>query len=255
MAASATVRPSAHLLRFVERAVTTSFVPVTRRTVADEVRDRLLEAIRSGRFAPGAPLPAERVLCLELGVARTSVREALRSLHALGYLVRQGNRSLVADPLPLEMAATDDRKAAVRDVFEARRMLEVGMVRLSASRATKKQRKEIVQIAERCKGSLPITEFRRIDREFHSAIATSCGNPMIADLHAKVLQTLFSAEEFESLLSDERNDAEVHLIIETSGIAHREIARAIAEGDVERAAGAIGDHLDEVERRMIEQLV
>ena len=232
-----------------------ALVPVVRRTVADEVRDRLLDAILEGRFAPGGPLPAERVLCLELGVARTSVREALRSLHALGYLVRQGNRSSVADPLPLVLAVNDDRKAAVRDVFEARRMIEIGMVRLSAERATKKQREQIERIAARCKGSLPIAEFRRIDREFHSAIATACGNPMIAELHARVLQTLFSADEFDSLLSDERNDSEVALIIETSGIAHRQIARAILSGDADLAAAAIGNHLDEVERRMIEQLI
>lgn len=236
-------------------SVVTSLVPVLRRTVADEVRDRLQAAIVAGQFAPGSPLPAERLLCTDLGVARTSVREALRSLHALGYLVRVGNRSFVADPLPLVGTTSDVRKSAVRDVFETRRLIEVGMVRLAAERSTKKQRTQIVRLAERFKGSMPIETFRRLDREFHWAIASACGNQMVAELYGRVLDALFSADEFDSLLGDERNSDQVDGIIETSGDAHRAIACAIAAGDPDRAAHESTVHLDEVERRMIEQLV
>jgi GntR family transcriptional repressor for pyruvate dehydrogenase complex len=229
--------------------------PVSRRTVADEVRDRLEAAIVEGRFAPGEPLPAERTLCADLGVARTSVREALRSLHALGYLTRQGNRAFVADPLPLVVGVADSRKTAVRDLFETRRLIEVGMVRLSAERSSKKQRQQMVRIAERFKASLGITAFRKLDREFHWAIASSCGNEMVAELYGRVLDALFSADEFDSLLSDSRNNSEVSRIIESSAEAHRAIACAIGAGDPERAAAEMSRHLDEVERRMIEGLV
>ncbi len=232
-----------------------ALVPVMRRTVADEVRDRLQAAIVAGQFAPGSPLPAERLLCIDLGVARTSVREALRSLHALGYLVRVGNRSFVADPLPLIATMSDVRKSAVRDVFETRRLIEVGMVRLAAVRSTRKQRSQIARLAERFRGELPIATFRRLDREFHWAIASACGNEMVAQLYGRILDALFSADEFDSLLSDERNTDQVDGIIETSGDAHRAIACAIAAGDAERAAHETTVHLDEVERRMIEQLV
>ena len=231
-----------------------ALVPVLRRTVADEVRDRLESAIREGRFKPGEPLPAERALCVDLGVARTSVREALRSLQALGYLVRQGNRSFVADPLPI-VGRGDLRKNTVRDVFETRRMIEIGMVRLSAERATKKDRSQLVRLAERFKDDLPIVEFRKLDRQFHEAIAGACGNAMVADLYGRVLAALFSADEFESLLSDRRNNDEVSRLVATSGEAHRAIACAIAAADPDRAAAEISLHLDEVERRMIEQLV
>jgi GntR family transcriptional regulator, transcriptional repressor for pyruvate dehydrogenase complex len=222
-------------------------VPVLRRTIADEVRDRLETAIRNGQLTPGEPLPAERVLCVELGVARTSVREALRSL--------QGNRSLVADPLPLVMGNGDSRKRTVREVFETRRLIEVGMVRLTAERATKKDRVQIVRLAERFTSSMPIAEFRRLDRHFHWTIASTCRNEMIAELYRRVLAALFSADEFESLLSDTRNNDEVSRIVEVSGDAHRAIACAIAAGDADRAAAEMTLHLDEVERRMIEQLV
>jgi len=236
-------------------AESTALVPVMRRTVADEVRDRLQAAITEGRFAPGSPLPAERVLCVDLGVARTSVREALRSLHALGYLVRQGNRSFVADPLPLVMSSADSRKNAVRDIFETRRMIEIGLIRLTAERAGKKERAQIVRLAERFKGTMNIESFRKLDREFHWALATACGNAMVAELYGRVLDALFSADEFDSLLSDTRNNDEVSEIIQTSGAAHRAIACAIAANDSDRAEAEVTHHLDEVERRMIEQLV
>ena len=47
-----------------------AFEPVTRRTISTEIRERLAEAIHNGDLVPGAPLPAERLLCQEFGVAR-----------------------------------------------------------------------------------------------------------------------------------------------------------------------------------------
>ena len=79
---------------------TATFEPVSRRTISSEIRDRLLEAIRTGELIPGDPLPSERVLCQEFGVARTSVREAIQGLVTAGYLERRGNRPVVAEMLP-----------------------------------------------------------------------------------------------------------------------------------------------------------
>ena len=78
---------------------------------------------------------------------------------------------------------------------------------------------------------------------------------MVTELYGRVLDALFSADEFDSLLSDRRNNDEVSRIVETSGDAHRAIACAIAAADPDRAAAEATVHLDEVERRMIEQLV
>ena len=76
-----------------------TFDPVARRTVSAEIRQRLADAIHTGQLAPGTPLPAERVLCIEFGGARTSVREAIQGLVIAGYLerrastIRTGSRS------------------------------------------------------------------------------------------------------------------------------------------------------------------
>ena len=68
-----------------------TFEPVARHTVSAEIRLRLADAIHTGLLTPGTPIPAERVLCQEFGVARTSVREAIQGLVIAGYLERQVN--------------------------------------------------------------------------------------------------------------------------------------------------------------------
>src|SRR5215207_5279624 len=145
----------------------TSFDPVSRTTISAEIRQRLADAIHTGQLAPGAPLPAERVLCQEFGVARTSVREAIQGLVIAGYLERRGNRSVVAEHLPEINFAGDDRKALVTQLFEVRQVIEPAIVEMATRRATDGERAEIARIAGRSTHDL--VEFREIDRAFHAA--------------------------------------------------------------------------------------
>jgi GntR family transcriptional regulator, transcriptional repressor for pyruvate dehydrogenase complex len=233
--------------------MTTSFDPVTRQTVSSEIRQRLADAIQSGRLAPGSPLPAERVLCAEFGVARTSVREAISGLVIAGYIERRGNRSVIAEHLPEMNFTGDDRKALVRQLFEVRQVIEPAIVELAARRATDEERALIVSIAARTTKDL--AEFREIDRLFHSSLARACGNPLLSEVHAKALAQLFGSGEFAELLYAEVNRSEVREIITSSVEAHRAIADALFKGHTRRAAAAVVAHLDDVERRMIERLL
>lgn len=231
----------------------TNFDPVARRTVSAEIRQRLADAIHTGQLAPGSPLPAERVLCQEFGVARTSVREAIQGLVIAGYLERRGNRSVVAEQLPEVNFAGDDRKALVTQLFEVRQVIEPAIVEFATRRATDDERAEIAAIAARITNDLE--EFREIDRAFHAALARACGNPLLHEVHAKALASLFGSGEFASLLYAEVNRAEVTDIIATSTEAHQAIADALVRGHARKAAAAVVAHLDDVERRMVERLL
>lgn len=222
-------------------------------TVSAEIRTRLIEAIQSGELAPGSPLPAERQLCGQFGVARTSVREAIQGLMTGGYLVRRGNRSVVADQLPGIHFGGDDRKALVRQLFEVRRVIEPAMAEFAAVRATMDERAEIAELANR--PTKDLAEFREVDRAFHSAIARACGNPMLHEVHAKALVSLFGSGEFASLLYAEINRREVSDIIVSSGESHRAIADAIVRGHVNKTVAAVQRHLSDVERRMVDRLL
>ena len=229
-----------------------SFRPVSRMTVSAEIRERLVEAIRNGELAPGTPLPAERLLCLEFGVARTSVREAIQGLVSAGYLIRRGNRPVVADQIPEMNFGGDDRKELVHQLFEVRRVIEPKMAELAALRATDADREEIAELAARSPKQLD--EFRAIDRQFHSALARACGNPILHEVHAKALAALFGSGEFSSLLYAEVNRSEVNEIIRSATDAHRAIAAAVVDADEAEAGRCVESHLDDIERRMLEKL-
>lgn len=230
-----------------------TFVPTERRTVAETVRERLIDAIRRGEIAPSEPIPAERELCIRFQVGRTSVREAIQGLAFAGWVRRQGNRMVVVERLPeVSINGSDRRKATVRKLFEVRRVIEPALAGLASERATDKACVEIWRIANVRTQS--IDEFRRIDCQFHSIIAESCGNDLLADVYSKVLAALFRSNEFLSLLSDTANVSEVANIICSSSAAHVEIARALCDRDRLATESAVNTHLSDVERRMIERL-
>jgi GntR family transcriptional repressor for pyruvate dehydrogenase complex len=231
------------------------FEPLGRRTLPDEIRDRLITSIHNGTLRPGQVLPAERTLCAEFNVARTSVREAIQSLVSLGYLERRGNRAYVIERLPEVVVPVDGRKTMVRDLFETRRVIEVPMAELAACRAPEPVRAEILAMAETFSPGMSLDEFRRLDREFHWAIARASQNQLLSEVYGKVLDALFSSSEFSELLYASTNRDEVAVIVERSVRQHRAIASALAEGDPVQVVSALEDHLDDVGQRMIERLV
>jgi DNA-binding FadR family transcriptional regulator len=235
----------------VEQSV--RFKPLDRRTLPDEIRDRLIASIDGGGLAPGQLLPPERTLCTEFNVARTSVREAIQSLVSLRYVERRGNRAYVVERLP--SVELDPRKTRVKDLFETRRVIEGPIVELAACRATPEQREEVVAIAAQFRAGMSLDAFRSLDRDFHSAISRACGNPLLTELYGKVLDALFSSEEFGELLYAGHNRREVNVIIERAGQQHQRIAAAMASGDPIASVGATEEHVGYVEERMIRHLV
>lgn len=234
----------------------TRFAPVTRETLSSQIRDRLLERITSGALEPGARVPSERSLSEQFGVARTSVREAMQGLLSLGVVVRRGNRSYVAERLPdVSFDEIDDRKQFVEQLFETRRLLEVPMIELAALRASEAERGEISALAERFRPEMTLAAFRELDREFHTALSSACGNPLLVEVYGKVMARLFRSEGLQSLLSDEANRDEVDKIVGNSAAQHGRLAAAVAAGDVETAAAEGVAHLEAVERSLIDHLV
>lgn len=229
------------------------FDPVSRITVSAEIRQRLADAIHTGQLAPGTPLPAERVLCQEFGVARTSVREAIQGLVIAGYIERRGNRSVVAERLPDVNFTGDDRKALVTQLFEVRQVIEPAIAELAARRATLEQREQIAAVVERTTRDLET--FRELDHQFHSLLARSCGNPLLNEVHTKAIAALFGSGDLAALLYAEVNRSEVTEIITSSLEAHRAIAEAVVKGYCRKANVAVVAHLDDVERRMVERLL
>jgi len=241
--------------------MTVEFGPVTRQTVAEQVRARLAERIVSGELSPGSPVPAERTLSETFGVARTSVREAVQGLLSTGLIERRGNRLYVAERLPdvafstPEEQAADSRKLYVAQLFETRRVLELPIFELASGRATTAEREAIRRAAQEFWVGMPLHEFRNLDRRFHTLIANACGNPLLVEIYGKVLEGLFRSAEFESLLYSEANRTQVDELIARSIADHQAIAKAFIDGTDVDVVAASEQHLANVEHRMVDDLI
>lgn len=232
-----------------------TFEPITRTTVSSQIREQLLHRITVGELVPGSRVPSERELSEQFDVARTSVREAIQGLLSLGVIERRGNRTWVAEQLPeVSVDGRRDTKVFVRQLFETRRVLEGPVFALAAARADEATRASVGRLLDQFHEPLTITEFRRLDREFHAAIASGCGNPLLIELYGKVLDQLFRSAEFESLLSDTRNTDTIEQIVNDAIEGHELIAEAFMRGDAAAMDEAVGSHLSTIERRMVDEL-
>jgi GntR family transcriptional repressor for pyruvate dehydrogenase complex len=232
------------------------FASLQRRTLSTEIREKIKVAIESGELARGSQLPSERDLSEQFGVARTSVREAIQGLIAIGLVERIGNRTFVCGRLAsLGMESPDLRKVHFHDLFEVRRTIEPPIGSFAATRATAEKRRELLELSAQFRQELTIEEFRDLDCRFHSLLASLCGNTLLVELYGSVLEALFRTDEFTDLLTASENRPAVGRLIRLSGRDHRKIARAVQSGDASEAANAIRQHLDNVERRVLSQLV
>ena len=137
------------------------FEPIERTTVSERIRDDIHQRIISGELPPRTLLAAERALAEQFGVARTSVREAIQGLVSLGAIERRGNRIYVAEQvLGSELPTADGGKKKIRSLMEARRVLELSLFELAASRATSRQRNDILGLA----GQPEPSDFEEIGR-------------------------------------------------------------------------------------------
>jgi GntR family transcriptional repressor for pyruvate dehydrogenase complex len=161
----------------------TIFAPVRSQTAFEETLDRLGTAIKLGLLAPGTRLPAERELCEQLGIARSTLRQALTALVQSGHLhaVRgRGGGTFVADAPPPADPPSEALIASWRDICDQRLAVELGVAVLAAERATPDvigPLDELVRQMEQRLNDFPA--YRQADVRFHVALAEATGSPRL----------------------------------------------------------------------------
>jgi GntR family transcriptional repressor for pyruvate dehydrogenase complex len=211
--------------------------PLATEQVVAYVR-RLIEA---GDLRSGQRLPAERELAKRIGVSRPSVRAALQSLAALGVVeTRHGAGTFVAVGPPTLGSEPLRFLAALHgftdiEMFESRRVLEVGVVGLAAERATSDDLAAIADAVAEGFASLddPLT-FLVHDITFHRAVAAASGNPILASL-VEMVSALFYDQR--RLTAGRARD------LAPPAQQHRKIYQAIRARDRGRAEAAMNEHL------------
>jgi GntR family transcriptional regulator, transcriptional repressor for pyruvate dehydrogenase complex len=215
--------------------------------VARQLQARIVEELK-----PGDMLPPERELVQRFGVSRSSIRDAIRSLEAVGLLEpRQGVgtvvRALSADAVvsPVTSVLLEKRKA-INELVDVRLILEPPLAWRAALHATPEQIREMETILDRQDAKLqqgePATEE---DTAFHHAVAMAADNTVMLKLLNVLMDVLHEARE-RSLQIGARQ--------RKSLAGHRRIVAALKQRDPEAAQVAMRQHILEIQKIVLQEL-
>lgn len=230
----------------VEKAFNSVHAAAAYEVVADTIRN----AIALRRFLPGEKLPAERELANQMTVSRTTIREAVRVLEGEGLVkVKRGATGGLVVLRPMLLEAEDaglylkNQLTMLDDILDFRKANESVAAKLAAERRSPEQLARLERLFEtmselrgqedkRADTSL-ISQFLATDSEFHLTIADAGRNKLIAQAinDARAAMFLPVGRVFVRL----EDESHAH---------HEEIYSAIKDGDGDRAASAMGLHIE-----------
>ncbi|WAP55271.1 FadR/GntR family transcriptional regulator [Streptomyces sp. S465] len=208
-----------------------------RSALADQVIAQLRAQITSGEWPVGSRIPTEPELVEQLGVARNTVREAVRALAHNGLLdIRQGSGTYVL--ATSELAGVMHRRFAGADprhVAELRSALETKAAQLAAERRTEQDLKQLDAQLDRRERAWEAGDpgaFVEADATLHMAVVAASHNDVLAELYADlgaVVRDFLRADIHGGM------GPETH-------VDHGRLVAAIREGDGERAAAEASIH-------------
>jgi GntR family transcriptional regulator, transcriptional repressor for pyruvate dehydrogenase complex len=231
---------SLHAVASLESAasVETVFAPVRSQTAFEETVERLGTAIRLGLLPPGTRLPAERELCEKLGIARSTLRQALVALAQSGHLHAtrgRGGGTFVADPQPPASPPSPEVLAAWRDVCDERMTVEVGVAMLAAERAEPAMVDSLDELVVALDGELEdFVAYRPIDVRLHVGLAEATQSPRLVTAMTEVQGAM------TGLISLIAHPPEV---LDSSNAQHRRVLAAVRRHDGAAAAREMAEHL------------
>jgi GntR family transcriptional repressor for pyruvate dehydrogenase complex len=219
-------------------------------SASEQVVRHVRRLVEQGELRVGDRLPAERALAVQTGVSRSSVRVGLRALSAMGVLQsRHGAGTFISHAPSLDSESLEFLAAlhGVRrkEMFEARRMLEIGVAGLAAERA---EGHGLVEIADEVTSMFASLEdpqtFLVHDIRFHRALAAAAGNPILAAVMEMVSGIFYETRRQNvDRATDLREAAEMH----------RRIYNAVRLHDAPGARAAMDEHLALSERAQVNE--
>jgi GntR family transcriptional repressor for pyruvate dehydrogenase complex len=227
---------------------------IERKRLKDQIIDQLIAMISEGKLKPGDKLPSETALMEQLGVGRSSLREAVGALSLIGLLtVRPGHGTHVApsagEPFskPLRWGMFMSWREKLHEFIEARITLEQTLVGMAAERATEADIEEIRKGLNLLK-SPKLTKRKAIqaDLVFHMSIANASHNSVLARFLEELRHPVKNwMEQKASLFGGYDSVFE----------QHEAVFKAILARDPVRAQKAIREHLEAVGERMTAALL
>ncbi len=218
------------------------FAPVRSQTAFEETVDRLGTAIKLGLLPAGERLPAERDLCQKLGIARSTLRQALTALGQSGHLhaVRgRGGGTFVVDEPP-RISQTDPLTLSTwHEICDERLATEIGVAVLAVSRATTAQLAtldEVVLALDDCVDDFSV--YRQLDVRFHIGLAEATGSARL----------VASMTQCQGAMSDLiHHIAHPPEVLTHANAQHARLLAAIRSQDVTSTVQTMTEHLQGTE--------
>ena len=224
--------------------------PIEKFILIDQVIAKITTLIESGDLKPGDFLPGERILSERLGISRTSLRQALKALNVLGVLeimpgkktyIKKSFSDILVNPFRFIKAM---HAIKVKEIFEARQILEEGLVQKAAKKAADNDVIRIKSYLDMSEKNLENkSEFIYAEFMFHQCIFDIANNKILAAVMNSVNDLLIVLEKYEKdyLTIEDRK---------TSFKQHIDIYNAIKSKDPEKARLAMHIHLNTMELRL-----
>ncbi len=220
------------------------FKAVSSSRVSQLIVEQIRLLLKERRLQPGDRLPSERELCVQFGVSRVTVREALRSLEAAGLVeIRLGARggAFVTEPSServgeglADLLSLSPLTAA--EVTEARLVFELGIVPLVVERATDEDIQELRALCDEHAEAVKQGEYdMEMSAEFHTRVAACTHNTaiemLVRSFHGPLLMSLREAQSVEPQMGQHGSKE------------HRKFVDAVAARDVEAASQIMRTHI------------
>lgn len=221
------------------------------RKIYEEIADQIKEQITSGKLLPGVKLPSTRELSERFQVGRSTVREALSALKAMGLVeIHQGEGSYVrkVNPSDVEMPQLESllmSRTTILELLEARKALEVSNAELAALKRTDEDLQAFESLLEQMQHNLGDESIgEQADICFHLTLAKATHNSIIV----RLLETISSQMEL-AIRETRRLQMYSNKSVSTQlWEEHYGIYEAIKAGDPDLAQQRMRQHLFHVEQ-------
>lgn len=216
---------------------------IKREKIHVQVYEQIKSLLLDGYWKVGEKIPSENELCSMTGVSRMSVRTAVKSLIAQGFLVsRQGEGTFVVNfstdlnmNVLVPILGLMDKN--ILEVLEYRKILEVGLLPKVFQNITQNDREILKKNIEELENT-PETEIEKItelDLEFHRTLSSISGNSLVIRV-SQILNNLFWKAMQETVIT---------LGNQTGRYYHRKILDAILSNDLELTKSILEEHIQD----------
>ncbi len=215
-----------------------------------QLRDTLLDRLKSGTWRAGHRIPTERALCEQFGLGRSAVRRVLAQLKEAGLITQTvGSGTYVTEQaaglLPA-LGATPLATTSPAELMEARMALEPAIVELVVRNATPADFARMTQCCEQAEQATTLDEFEHWDGLLHEVIAEAAHNSFISTVFRLMNQARAQGEW--GMLKRKSVTPERRAAYQRE---HRALVAALRERDLATALAHTRDHLLHVRRNLL----